>query len=268
VVRNDGTDGKPHKLGYGVHRVLGLMELGVDAYFFDVIECSPVDLQFIRLCENENDTPKLNNSEEDIIWNFGKMLEKNVISNTEEAIIKKLKTLFPRRAKLSRDRIAEAIFTRQKTPLKFASYNEAKVRRWLDNHVHYNIAIGGELDTDRDQYGFVTMQGSLYRTFYRAITKFAETGKTSYMNCHIKGLSGGSTLKEQRQKVLNEYIDVRVRYAQVFGVDKKFLMFNGFLPQAVGVDKWYDVVPVPQDKIDADVAHKIKNGLQNVFENA
>jgi hypothetical protein len=272
VVKNDGTDGKPWKLLYGYHRFLALMELGILEYFFDVIVANPVELALIQLVENESVIPKLPTKEEDIVNTFCRLLEDHVISNNEDSIRMKLLITFPLRKKVSLDRIAEAIFTRQKTPLKFASYTEAKVKLWLEQNVDPETwpSIGGTFDTNRKRFGFVTLQGSLYRTFYRALVKFSETGKKSYMTCHVKSLAGGSTLEEQRMKVVNEYTTVRSHYTKALGKDLNFLELYGFLPQGVDVEPWYKVVPVNQKKINAEVQSKVLTGLPDVLadENA
>ena len=268
VVKVDnGFGGTPYRLAWGYHRYFTYMRLGIEEYFFYIIKANPVELALIQLVENETVIPKLPNKEEDIINTFVRLVKSEVIANDEDAIRDRLLKTFPLRKKLSRDRIAESIFARVQTKLKFASYTSPKVKKWLQQSVDSKLrpAIDGNYDDRNDMYGFVTSQGDLYRTFYRALVKFSETGKRSYVTSHVKGLASGHTIDQQRMQVVDEYTTVRSHYAKALGKDLNFLTLNGFLPQSVYAEPWYKVVTVNQDMIEAEVKSKIVTGLPDIL---
>ena len=89
--------------------------------------------------------------------------------------------------------------------------------------------------------------------------KYAKDGTTSYVNCFTGTVSKGSTLKQQRDAVIEEYIKLRVNYYKVYGSNPCFLRLNGYFPQSVGVDKWSEFVKIDMKKIEKRIAKEIAN---------
>ena len=88
--------------------------------------------------------------------------------------------------------------------------------------------------------------------------KYASDGTTSYVNCFTGTVSKGSTLEDQRQSCIDEYVRLRVNYAVVYGTNPCFLRLNGFFPQAWGKDKWKEFIKIDMKKIEKRIAKEIK----------
>ena len=65
-------------------------------------------------------------------------------------------------------------------------------------------------------------------------------------------------MEQQRKSIIKEYISLRVTDALTYGVNVKFLSLLGFFPQAYGVDKWSEFIPIDQDEIEREVLKAIK----------
>ena len=91
--------------------------------------------------------------------------------------------------------------------------------------------MGGDWDRRAQMYGYTTKIGGLYRTFHRAEAKYAETGFTSYVNCFTGNVTKNANLIDQREAIIQEYINLRVQKYMVYKKDIKFLTLNGLFPQ-------------------------------------
>ena len=169
-----------------------------------------------------------------------------------------LKKTYPRRKKPSLERIAAGIYEDNNTPVKYAYYTDAKIKLWRENHSKDWFEMKGAWDKKRQEHGFTTHNGGLYRTMYRAAMKYAKDGTTSYVNCFTGIVSKGSTLEDQRLSCIAEYVRLRVNYAVVYGTNPCFLRLNGFFPQAWGKDKWKEFIKIDMKKIEKRIAKEIK----------
>ena len=180
------------------------------------------------------------------------------MSNNEDIIYANLKKTYPRRKTESLNRIAAGIYEDNNTPIKYAYYTDSKIKLWRDNHCADWFEVAGNWDSKKQAFGFTSKNGGLMRTFHRARVKYAEGSFVSYVNTFTGNVSKGSTLDDQRQGIVNEYIRLRVVDALVYGVNIKFLTLNGYFPQAYGVDKWSKFVEIDQDLLEKRVEDAIK----------
>lgn len=248
---------KPYILKYGFGRCLALIEMGLEGWFFNVLIGTEKELEDVCSAENEDFVVKTPNKEQDIIVLKSKQVAKGTLPNNEGAIKRDLKKTYPRRAKASLDRIAAGIFETNSTPVSYEYYTDAKIRLWRDNHCSVWFADKGKWDRRIQSFGFTSKIGGLYRTFHRALNKYAETGFVSYVNVYTGEVMKGSTLEEQRVSIINDYIRLRVNHAIVYGKDEKFLTLNGFFPQSYGVDKWSSFINIDQVELEK----KIKSAI-------
>ena len=249
----------PYKLMYGFGRSLAQMELGLEGWFFNVIKADQTEWENIQSFENEDHLPKVSNSERDIIQIKVKQVREGRLANNENIIEADLKKIYPRRKKTSRDRIASAIYKATGTSIRYSYYTNAKISLWRDNHASEWFAIDGNLHDEKGEYGFTSKIGGLYRTWHRAIKKYADEGKKSYVNCFTGTIGENTSLESQRMSIIDEYIRLRVRYALIYHTDIKFLRLNGFFPQATQVDNWKAFVPVDLEKIETEIKARINN---------
>ena len=249
---------KPWVLKYGYGRTLAQQELGVKGWAFNPIEGTDTEIEDVQSFENEPKAPKAINKEKDIIRIKSKQVKEGRISNNEDEIYANLKKTYPRRAKASLDRIAAGIFETNDTPIKYAYYTDSKIKLWRENHYSGWFAIGGNWDRGAQAHGFTSKVGGLYRTYHRARSNYSETGFVSYVNVFAGQVSKGSTLEQQREAIVNEYINLRVIDALTYGVNVKFLSLNGFFPQSYGKDKWSEFILIDQKEMELKVKAAIK----------
>lgn len=257
-------EGSPRKwkLLYGYGRSLSQISLGAKGWAFNPIHANQTEQEDIASYENEPKAPKRNNQERDIINIKTKQVKEGRIPNNEDAIFQNLKKTYPRRKKESLDRIAAGIYETSSTPLKYAYYNDSKIKLWRENHSSEWFEIDGKWDMLNQKFGYTSKIGGLYRTEHRARRKYSSTGFESYVNVFTGQVTKGSTLEQQRVSIVNEYIQLRVDAFMTYGKDVKFFTLNGFFPQSYGVDKWSEFILIDQDELEKKVKQAIKNALK------
>ena len=250
---------QPWVLKYGYGRTLAQIELGVKGWAFNPIEGTDTEIEDVQSLENEPKAPKSTNQEKDIIRIKSRQVKQGTLSNKEDIIYANLKRTYPRRKKESLDRIAAGIFEDNNTPVKYAYYTDSKIKLWRKNHCAEWFATGGQWDRNRQMFGYTSKIGGLYRTFHRSRVKYSDSDSfISYVHAFTGQVSKGSTLEQQRKSIIKEYISLRVTDALTYGVNVKFLSLLGFFPQAYGVDKWSEFIPIDQDEIEREVLKAIK----------
>lgn len=259
IDRGEGAP-KRYELLYGYGRVLALQELsGIDGWWFNVITASQTELEDVQLDENETKEPKQYNKEMDITQVKIKQIREGRIEKNEDAVEENLRKIFPRRKTESINRLVQAICGATGIKVRIAYYGtESKIKHWLHNHAHTTYALGGKWDAIRQQYGYNAKIGGIYRTFGRALQKYADTKFTSYVVAHCDKVSKGNDLNVQREKIIESYVTLRANHAIVYGADVKFLTLLGFYPQEVDKDNWSDIIFLDQQDIDERVTDRIK----------
>lgn len=246
---------QPYQLAYSYGRTLAQIEImGLDmGWAFNEIEGTEKEIEDVCSFENEDPPTKKSNKEQDIINLKSKQVKKGTLKNDENVILADLRKTYPRRGDASILRIAAGIYEDNETSLKYAYYTSAKIKLWRTNHCSAWFEIDGKWDRLLQSFGYTSKLGGLYRTFHRALNKYAETGFISYVNAYTGQVSKGSTLEQQKLSILNEYIKLRVNHAIVYGKDEKFLTLNGFFPQSYGVDKWHRFIKIDQVELEKKI---------------
>ena len=259
VVRQPLGSTVTYKLLYGFGRCLALNgELNIDGWAFNEITGTQTDLENIQSFENEPKAPKRTNQEKDIIRLVSKQVREGRLSNNEDDIMSHLKKVYPRRGKPSLERVAAGVFEDNNTTVKYAYYTQGKIKLWRKNHCSDWFEIDGNWDSKKQEHGFTTKVGGLYRTFYRSTMKYALDGTTSYVSTFTGTVSKGSTLEQQRTNIIDEYINLRVNYALVYGTNPCFLRLNGHFPQSWGKDNWKKFVKIDMKKIEDRIEKEIE----------
>ena len=260
----DGTSyPKPYELVYAFGRTLAQIESGVEGWAFNIISADQTVMEDIQSFENEDTFPKSKNKEEDITQIKVKQIQDGRLSKKEDVILANLKKTYPGRKKASIDSIAAKIFKSIGVVAKYAYYQEAKINLWRENHASTWFEVAGKLDKNEKMHGFTSKIGGLYRTWHRAATIKAETGKNSYVNCFTDTVTKGSDLHQQREHIKQEYINLRVNHAVLYGKDLNFLRLNGLFPQEQKVDDWKNFILFDQKEIERLVKKGIRDHKVN-----
>ena len=220
-----------YELKYSFHRTDALMGMGQEGHWYYPIEATDTEWDDICSIENEPQPPKKSNQERSIIATQVKQIKAGHLVKNPDVVKKRLLELYPTRPKASRDRIAQGIFELTDIKEKFCYWTDAKIKRWRENNYSGYFAMGGDWDRRAQMYGYTTKIGGLYRTFHRAEAKYAETGFTSYVNCFTGNVTKNANLVDQREAIIQEYINLRVQKYMVYKKDIKFLTLNGLFPQ-------------------------------------
>ena len=268
-LKSDGTSyPKPYELLYAFGRTLSQIQLGVEGWAFNIISADQTVIEDIQSFENEDTLPKAKNKEEDIVEVKRRQIEDGRLSKMEDDILANLNKTYPGRKKASINNIAAKIFKSVGVVTKYAYYVDSKITKWRENHASKWFEVAGKLDKnkklfDNEMHGFTSKIGGLYRTWYRALNIKSETGKNSYVNCFTDTVTKGSDLHQQREHIKQEYINLRVNYAVLYGKDINFLTLNGLFPQEQKVDDWKNFILFDQKEIERLVKKGIRDHKVN-----
>ena len=232
---------KEYELVYGFGRSFALMELGQKRWFFTEIEADEDSIDDVRAIENEP-LPKLNNKEQDLKAYLVKKVRKGTLKNDELEIRKKLNQVSLHRKQQSKDRIIQWVLEDCGTPQKYAFYNKSKTQIWLENNSKENYVIG-DLDNEKNQYGFLVKEGYQYRFVVNAIRNYAETGRHSYCIAHMGAPTVNSTIPNKRIKFREELDSILADFKKC-GMKIDFIHIAGALPQEKGIDDWKKLVQI------------------------
>ena len=231
---------KPYELVYGWHRTPALRELGLKKYPFTVINTDRKGLYSVRMVENEP-LPKLNQQEGDLKAALGKMIKEGLIKGNETAIRKQLNLVARSRAKQSKDKILKMVLHDEGIPQRFMFYSPSQAQEWSDVYSKEDYKFGGEWDSKRNMYGFLCKEGYLYRTFWRAMKKWVETGKKSYVISHMGNPTKKANFDSKRENFQLE-LDFMKGVLKQIGVEVDFLIHEGSLPQDMDKDVWSKLI--------------------------
>lgn len=223
-----------HKGVYGFGRAEGIESLGQTGYWFHVLD--PLDhysLSWVAVTENLELSPKFTEDQKLLIHQLCNLVNTGEITNTEDAIESELDKMVPHITKSLKGRIREAVFAAEDTPLRYTTWGETKVKKWLREEAAIKFETRGGYDKDRDMYGFVSK--NVQDPLHQAILKYKETQKKSYVVLHVNAPnSTGSlaTLRMNETKKLGEYISA---YKSI-GMKEIPLQILGFMYQDNGLD--------------------------------
>ena len=263
-LQSDGTPyPKPYELVYSFGRTLSQIGLNAKGWAFNIISADETVMEDIQSFENEDTLPKAKNKEEDIVQIKVKQIQDGRLSDKEDDILANLKKTYPGRKKASINNIAAKIFKSVGVVTKYAYYQDGKINLWRENHCKDWFEVAGKWDKNEKMHGFTSKIGGLYRTWHRAANIKSETGKNSYVNCFTDTVTKGSDLHQQREHIKQEYINLRVNYAVLYGKDMNFLRLNGLFPQEQKVDDWKNFILFDQKEIERLVKKGIKEHTIN-----
>ena len=250
IVRNDDPDVEaPFKLIAGFGYLNGLITNGItEFWFYEILGATPSQLDEISVYEN---TSEICDSK---YWTGEKGIEhylklqiakkhKDLI-NTEDSIIKYVKRVWPGMHSEVRGRIISRAINSRTKARAFTSYNPAGVKNWLDETADKTskFVYGGELDSERDKYGFIC--ANVQDPILRAAAKYVETDKSSYVVLHTKVPGKNKTIKQMRGNLVKQFNKMLDMFKSL-GVKKtNFIEILGFMPQDTKNEKQNFLVDV------------------------
>ena len=239
---------KPYELVYGFGRVTALQNLGMKEWFFTLLEVDERAMLDVRLYENEAFHKDVN-KEADIVRVMVSKIELGHIRNDEDAIRNEILRICPHKDATVVGRVVSNVVAHTGAFVRYATYNETKVQRWLDDHSSDSYAIGGAFDAKRDMYGFIlgegTGQASIPKTIMSAAKKFAQTGKKSYALAHVKVPGKTQNIYEKRRRLSDSLTEHLNMLQKVYNSKEEFLHIEGFLPQESVSEDWKKLVKLP-----------------------
>jgi len=236
VVKTDGLT-KPYKLVYGFGRSEALQLLKTQKWFFTVLEGDNESLLDVKAFENEQPPKRINKEVDMKKYLHGKVL-RGMIPNTEEAIRKKFKDVYPNRGKDVCNRVIQMVMHQADTPQPYYIYTSSpRVKQWIENHSSENIKVDGDWDPERDMYGVQCKEGYQYRVVLNAIKRYRETGKKTYVVGHFGPITKRATIDGKREKFVAEFSDIRDALSNC-GLKTWPIDVLGFLPQVKQTDNW------------------------------
>tara|TARA_Y100000114_G_C11714752_1_gene305347 strand:- start:44 stop:1072 length:1029 start_codon:yes stop_codon:yes gene_type:complete len=214
---------------YGFGRAESIESLGLDGYWFHVLD--PLDhysLSWVAVTENLELSPKFTEDQKLLIHQICNLVNLGTIQNTEDAIEAELDKMVPHISNSLKGRIREAVFAAEDTPLRYTTWGQAKVKKWLREVAAISFETGGAYDKDRDMYGFLSK--NVQDPLHQAIMKYQATKKKSYVVLHTNAPNSNgnlSTLRMNETKKLADYIQA---YKSV-GMTEVPLKILGFMYQ-------------------------------------
>lgn len=221
---------KPYQLVYGFGRSEALRLLKTGEWFFTLLEGDEDGIEDVQASENEG-LPKRLNQEADMRKFLIDKVVSGKIEKTESSIRKKFRLVYPNRRKEVENRVIPQVMKELGVPQPYILYtSSAKVQDWMDNHSQENYCRDGDFDEERDMFGMIMKEGYQYRAVLRAISKYADTGKKSYVMFHCGAPTKKAPLSVKRRKVLEQFDDIR-KSMEVCGLKTWPIVVMGALPQ-------------------------------------
>ena len=221
---------KPYVLVYGFGRTEAVRELKQKEWIFTLLDGTPEQLEDVQARENEG-YPKRLNKEVDMRKHLSKKVTSARIKNTEEAIRKEFRRIYPNRQKDVMNRVVQMVIGECDTPRPYILYTStSKVQDWIDNHSSIDYKIGGEYNKETDTYGVCIGEGYQYRVILQAVARYVETGKYTDIIGHVGAPTKNATFKTKRRKFLKQ-LETHIEDLKTCGMSTFPFRVIGFLPQ-------------------------------------
>ena len=242
---NDG-EMKHYQLVDGYNRINALKELGYTHYWFDVVEFDSKQYNLSRttlaLTSNSHAPSKSSNDKD--IFNAVVLLVKGGDLKRDFDVIKKYIKKTCRVRNDRAHRLADKIATHVGAPSRFVSWTPAMIKNDVGA---LEICSHGNLDVERNKYGWTTLEGYEPDTIMNAIAAFAKDGTESYIVGHVKTPDSKNNLIKKRQNMIANFEERKnaiIRLIDHYNETGR-LPFEliGFLPQDIDENS-KEMIPV------------------------
>jgi hypothetical protein len=221
---------KPYVLIYGFGRCEAIRALKQKEWAFTLLEGTPEQMEDVQARENEG-YPKRLNKEVDMRKHLSRKVSNGRIKNTEEAIRKEFKRIYPNRKKDVMNRVVQMVIGECDTPQPYILYTSpSKVQDWIDNHSSVEHKIGGEYNPNTDTHGVCIGEGYQYRVILQAVERFVKTGKFTDIIGHVGAPTKMASIDMKRKKFLKQ-LESHIEELKECGMHTFPFRVIGFLPQ-------------------------------------
>lgn len=233
VSRNKEPNSKfQYDLRAGFGTIQALIKNNVSSFYVWVVEGTKEQLANLSALENTKDllTVSFPTGEEGIKHHFKVLSSMGVSLNTSGQIDKKIDEVWPTLNETVRGRVINQIKKANKNlkPRQFRTFNDAKVKQWLNETAAINFTTKGNLDSKRNKIGYCSVNA--LDPFVNACMQHAKTGQYSYWVAHVKLPSEISSLKDKRIAHVNKLHQYKNSFAKL-GMKKCPIEILGFMPQ-------------------------------------
>ena len=225
----------------GFHRKDAFEIMGVNAYFFDIVEFTGDEKQqklaraTLRLMMNAP-PPKAPNKNEDIINTVKKLVDDGCIKNTTKDIKKYITETVGQSMGTTRiSNIVEGVVARTGVNDPYITWTTPKIKNTVPQD--YNITTYGNLDIHKNKYGF-TIRRTYEKDFvHNAIASYGESLKEVYAVGHIGNPSSDENLYQEREAMVQSMAAIEENLIKVFQFYAEHGRFpwklESFLPQTM-----------------------------------
>jgi hypothetical protein len=218
------------RAGFGT--VQALIKNNVNHFYVWVVEGTKEQLADLSALENTKDllTVAFPTGEEGIKHHFKVLSELGVPFNTVAQIDKKINEVWPTLNDVIRGRVIKQIQKANKNlkPRQYRTFNDAKVKQWLNETAAVSFATNGNLDSKRNRIGYCSVNA--LDPFINSCMQYAKTRQKSYWVAHVKLPSEKNSLKDKRIAHVNKLEQYKNSFAKL-GMKESPIEILGFIPQ-------------------------------------
>ena len=218
------------RAGFGT--VQALMKNNVNHFYVWVAEGTKEQLADLSALENTKDllTVAFPTGEEGIKHHFKVLSELGVPFDTVAQIDKKIDEVWPTLNDVIRGRVIKQIQKANKNlkPRQYRTFNDAKVKQWLNETAAITFATNGNLDSKRMKIGYCSVNS--LDPFINSCMQYAKTGQKSYWVAHVKLPSEKTSLKDKRIAHVKKLEQYKSSFAKL-GMKENPIEILGFMPQ-------------------------------------
>lgn len=200
-----------YELLAGAHRFEALRKMNAVEWIFDIYEIglngvsSEKATTSLQIRENDH-SPEKSNTAEDLINVLSYLIQIKELKNTEEEIKAYLHENTDNLHSATFSKIVRQVVNRNGAYQDIKTYPSDQLEAFLQtNPEGRNYAWGGNLDHDRDEFGWTVLEGYEYEYLINALKRFDETGKPSYFLNHTKAPTKKKSLKARRLSQIREF---------------------------------------------------------------
>lgn len=218
------------RAGFGTAQAL--IKNNVKHFYVWVVDGTKEQLADLSALENTKDllTVSFPTGEEGIKHHFKVLSEMGVPFNTVAQIDKKIDEVWPTLNDVIRGRVIKQIQKANKNlkPRQYRTFNDAKVKQWLNETAAVSFSTNGNLDSKRNRIGYCSVNA--LDPFINSCMQYAKTRQKSYWVAHVKLPSEKTSLKDKRIAHVNKLEQYNSAFAKL-GMKESPIEILGFMPQ-------------------------------------
>lgn len=225
----------------GFHRFRALEKLGKTEWVFDIYEMGtsniPTILAQSTLQIQENDhSPELANSKDDVINIVSFLINQKLIENTENAIEDYLMENCTNMHKATMAKCLKGIVRANGTYVDFATYEADQIAEINEKQTE-GYVTSGNLDNARDKFGITVLEDYENPLLTKTVLNFSKFNKETYFLMHTKAPSEKRPLIKRRKDMVQRVEEFETGLIKVVEFYNKHGRFPWSIEAFIGQDK-------------------------------